>query len=292
MTVFRAAAQGCGVYVVLASLVLTGCALPVPKKTSPQSTGLGIVLEQCYLLGCSSPAVVYFARLDAAGSLTNPKTILKSNYLSGGRVYLLNAPPGIYAVVAIQNARLALSDSPQEAQILERGDAVFLPRQIAEGTVTKISKGEFRYLGAYKVKIESGEVGSGAKPLSDEAAQAAKFPRRGFDHGKRPHRTFLQCKHRSGNTAFRPLLSRRTDGGKAGRLRRSCFFQRGRRGFQGLRMGAGNREPGSPIEHGACGWPIPSIGGDLHGGRAGLCSPWVQNAVSLGRSAPGRSCIP
>ena len=157
MISIRIIIQRCCIYIVLASLALTGCALPVPKMTSPQSTGLGIVLEQCLLLGCSSPAVVYFARLDTAGSLTNAKTIFKSNYLKGNRVFLLNAPPGIYAAVATQNSRLDLSDSPVEVENLERGDAVFLPRQVVEGTVTKISKGEFRYLGAYNVKIETGE---------------------------------------------------------------------------------------------------------------------------------------
>ena len=115
------------------------------------AVALGISLHQ-KRLGISGPVLepvqtAIFVRLeDKEGSLKQDRIIFSTRF-SGGFVYLLNAQPGRYAVVAVY---------------FNRGGVSLLPKTLIQQTVTAIDPGTVGYLGDYELKRDSiGSEGEG-----------------------------------------------------------------------------------------------------------------------------------
>lgn len=95
----------CRVFI-LAVLTLSGCATSPPITTPPSveredSSGIGMAVELRLPLSSSNYSAdqLFFIRLDESSTdLSNQ--VITSNFAKDGRVYLLNVPPGQYAVVA------------------------------------------------------------------------------------------------------------------------------------------------------------------------------------------------
>lgn len=82
---------------------LSSCAgVPPPGSLDSQSAALGIYVKLKAPVGPFSnyPDRVYFVRMDKEEDIYTPSEIVRSNYVKGDYVYLLNAAPGRYAAVA------------------------------------------------------------------------------------------------------------------------------------------------------------------------------------------------
>ena len=122
--------------------VLAGCATaqPIPSLSSPDSAGLVVDITQRapVRIFTFSPVRVYFARIDGEGGLLQQR-IFRSNYVTGGRAYLLNVPPGTYVFVgAYCVTRVAFTTSyskdlvEQSKVTVGVGDLVVMGRYVVD----------------------------------------------------------------------------------------------------------------------------------------------------------------
>jgi hypothetical protein len=142
----------------LTMIVLSACAefQPVPKSFDQQSSVIGISLE------ARGPAIintikldkVYFIRLDEKDLPYNKKEVLQSNYSSGESFYLLNAPPGRYAVVAA----LSYVESGATSNGLPKSTTyrVFFPKNLIDKSIVTVTPGSFNFMGAFSVGTSLG----------------------------------------------------------------------------------------------------------------------------------------
>ncbi len=80
-----------------------GCALAVPEPEGEAPAALGVSLRENWAVWDwfeEQPEMVYFIRLGEGEDFTRPAEVLRSNYFRDHRLYLLNARPGRYAMVA------------------------------------------------------------------------------------------------------------------------------------------------------------------------------------------------
>lgn len=83
--------------------LLASCSTQGPIAKLPDSGAIGIVVEKRWPQGTSPADVsdkVYFIRLSDNEDLKTQKELFHSNFQRDGQVYLLNAKPGRYVVVA------------------------------------------------------------------------------------------------------------------------------------------------------------------------------------------------
>jgi len=87
----------------------------------------------------SSPHVfgAYFVRLEQKEDILRQDRFIYSDTWSNGYVYLLNAQPGRYAVVAVMSIS---------------GETYFLQKSLIQQTVTTVAPGTIGYLGNYDIK--------------------------------------------------------------------------------------------------------------------------------------------
>ena len=99
---------------VLAVLLLAGllpmlvsCARPAPPPKAPGTGAIGISVEKHWKKGIDFTEFadkVYFVRLGENTKLEKQTELFHSNFRRGRQVYLLNAKPGRYVVVAVSEA--------------------------------------------------------------------------------------------------------------------------------------------------------------------------------------------
>lgn len=83
--------------------MLAGCSLALPKPEGGQPAAIGVSIRENWETGDwfeEQPEMVYFIRLGEGDDLTKPREVIPSNYFRDHRLYLLNAKPGRYALVA------------------------------------------------------------------------------------------------------------------------------------------------------------------------------------------------
>ena len=99
------------------ALMLGACSLPIPAPLLADSAAIGISVREWWAPREwleEHPEMGYFIRLNEAGDVTAPVEIIRSNYYRGSRLYLLNAKPGRYALVATSEfARLQFQLPPR-----------------------------------------------------------------------------------------------------------------------------------------------------------------------------------
>jgi len=107
------------------------------RPIDANAIAVGISMKEKGFL--SSPHVfgAYFVRLEQKEDILRQDRFIYSNIWSNGYVYLLNAQPGRYAVVAVTSIS---------------GETYFLQESLIQQTVTTVAPGTIGYLGDYDVK--------------------------------------------------------------------------------------------------------------------------------------------
>ena len=134
-------------------IAATGCAIrtvaPAPKPEQDQSAGVGLFIELRAPVGWPTYRAdgAYFVKLDGK-EIPHATELVASNYRSNsGSIYLLNAPPGDYAVVA---AYFTLTDlSGRE----ESSYTTYFRRDLVELTRVSIEKGHLTFGGKFEVDM-------------------------------------------------------------------------------------------------------------------------------------------
>lgn len=124
---------------------------PIPDPIQLQSSGLGIQVTFKGPVGIfsNSPNQVYFAKVDLDGGILQ-QFVIRSDYVKGGRAYLLNAPPGTYAAVAAFFSRGRKSST------------TYFSQDLAEQTKVTIGLNDFVFMGSYVVDESIGLAGADA----------------------------------------------------------------------------------------------------------------------------------
>jgi hypothetical protein len=135
------------------SMFVAACASraigPVPNAENPDSAGIGLAVELRAPLGWPTyfAQTAYFARVDGT-AVPHSTEVIASNYARDGRIYLLNVPPGDYAVVAVDFTVQVLNDPPSFY-------TTYLDRNLMELTRVSVAKGKFSFAGRYLVDMSS-----------------------------------------------------------------------------------------------------------------------------------------
>ena len=91
---------------VMMLLGLAACVAPAPTPFNEESAALGLSMERQWKAGTglnTYPDTAYFIRLTGNGKLTTQSELYHSNFYKDDQVYLLNAKPGRYVVVAVSD---------------------------------------------------------------------------------------------------------------------------------------------------------------------------------------------
>jgi hypothetical protein len=138
----------------LAAIALVSCETAPPRQVdSAQAVGaaIGVQLKGIGPLGAMStqtPQQAIFVKLE--GDKPFSEELVRSNFGKDGRLYLLNASPGIYAVVAAaatQPSPLAYGSPVQEV--------TFFSRELVELTRVEVRAGEFAFAGKFEVTMST-----------------------------------------------------------------------------------------------------------------------------------------
>lgn len=138
---------------VLASL---GCATPAPPPLSPKAAAVGVRVKIAIsLLPDRVASTAYFMRLDDEGEAV---AVLASNYVNGDYVYLLNAEPGHYALIAAtffvdrqhNTAQAPVSSNLSVSATVDPGkslQAFYATRTLFDETRVTLGPGDLAFLG-------------------------------------------------------------------------------------------------------------------------------------------------
>jgi hypothetical protein len=127
---------------------------PIPELSQPQSAGLGIdVTVKAPLSFISTTSdQIYFAVIDGEEGLFQQK-LIPSNYVKGGRAYLLNARPGTY--VAVAASRIAPGMTTSRASYM-----TYFSKELVEQSKVTVRENEFVFMGKYVVGASVGLEGA------------------------------------------------------------------------------------------------------------------------------------
>lgn len=139
---------------IAALLLLTSCASQLPKTLESPSAknnsiiGVNITHNEVIPFIKHTPDIVFFAKLTDPSKIESGK-IINSNYKSGDNLYLVNAEPGTYVIVATWWQ----TRDPFIRQPIEKGKYVsFYTAPLIEATRFEIKPGTFTYLGHFRVE--------------------------------------------------------------------------------------------------------------------------------------------
>lgn len=137
-------------FIVFAFLLVAvvGCATApvVPRVEDSGGSGIGIDVQLRFPISfflTYDADVVYFARSCEVSEHCDKK-LYASNYATDGRVYLLNAAPGVYEAVAAAYAWAGVAY------------IAYFPEDLIRQTRVRVEKGQFAYAGTYVIKLSLG----------------------------------------------------------------------------------------------------------------------------------------
>lgn len=147
-------------FCLIAMVFFFSCAgtIPPPKPQDPvNSSAIGIsIVERAPLRFIKNkPESVYFIKMDETGDLFTQTLFIRSTYAKGSHVYLLNAKPGRYAVVASE--RIVKDSGTYTA---------FFSKELIQQTEVTVSAGEMAFMGEYEIDT-SGGMGDKADSAQD-----------------------------------------------------------------------------------------------------------------------------
>jgi hypothetical protein len=148
-----------------ASLLACATPLPPPEPEMPESAGIGIRVKVYAALGIASQAAqaVYFVRLPDGAESIRETEVISSNYARDGYVYLLNAPPGRYAAVAMSRVDEGhVSSSAGEhvgggvsvgvtLSVPDFHKSTFFEEKLIRMTGVEVEAGSIAFMGEYSV---------------------------------------------------------------------------------------------------------------------------------------------
>lgn len=132
-------------FALLTTLALSACVVIdenrphlLPRPIDANAVAVGISMKVRPLLGFFPYRAygAYFIRLEEKENILRQDRLMYSGVWSDGYVYLLNAQPGRYAVVAFTTSN----------------NTYLLPETLIQQTVTTVSPGTIGYLGDYEVE--------------------------------------------------------------------------------------------------------------------------------------------
>jgi len=155
------------IIIFLLSFSLISCAYNriIPYTEGPDSSAIGVTinLKGSFISRSGTASGVYFIKLDDVkeASLFNQQKVIQSNYVNGKYVYLLNAKPGRYAIVAAyvdgttpglmvptgsgQNTSFTTTSGTKYRQ------NIYFSKDIIKITEMEVPRGQMVFMGKYKI---------------------------------------------------------------------------------------------------------------------------------------------
>ena len=132
-----------------AGFALASCGQPPKKPADVESSVIGVALR---FQGVAERIdAVYFVQLGGTDRVRGHFPLLRSNFRRGDRFYLLNAPPGRYAVVAtfkIDPHNTIVAFSPNSFYTAYFGEAMI------RKTIVEVEPRSFTFMGTFSVRKE------------------------------------------------------------------------------------------------------------------------------------------
>jgi hypothetical protein len=130
-------------------LIFTSCAttkVPVNEKNIPSVAGVSIKIKAPIGIFWNYADAVFFVQIDSNGE-PSKDNFIRSSFSKDGRVYLLNALPGEYAIVGTFFYNYGSFTS-------------YLSKSSIEKTKFKVSEGSFTFIGELVIDTSSGLDGA------------------------------------------------------------------------------------------------------------------------------------
>lgn len=162
--------------VILGSFAAAGCASipPIPLPGNDQSGGIGVFVK-VELSGLANyrADAVFFAKRCEANTVCDER-LLRSNYAKEGRIYLLNAEPGDYVVVAAVVDTGLFGDHYL--------NITYFSQSLINSSAVPLSGPGLTYGGSYEVAASLGLCPDNAEPVQLKHAQMIEpgTPKCGF----------------------------------------------------------------------------------------------------------------
>lgn len=141
-------------FIIALLLILSSCSAPLQKSLETPSgknrsiVGVNITHNAFITFIKHTPDIVFFAKLADPAKIESGK-IINSNYKYGDNLYLVDAEPGTYVIVATWWQ----TRDPFIRQPIEKGKYVsFYTTSLIEATRFEVKPGTFTYLGHFRVR--------------------------------------------------------------------------------------------------------------------------------------------
>lgn len=141
---------------------MTACAAVTIRPENPTDQDKSVVgLSLNYGMFRSRPNVVTFVKLDDTNMNFITDRVIPSNYTSGNRYYLVNAPPGRYAAVAALSVAKSHQAKPTAKPVavtlaMEMRNATYFSKDLIQLTEVSVKPGAIVFMGDYVVKQDLG----------------------------------------------------------------------------------------------------------------------------------------
>jgi hypothetical protein len=128
--------------------------MPAPQPLDPERSVIGITVatRAPIKLFTDKNEMVYFIKVDEGGDLYNQGKFIRSNYTTGGQVYLINAKPGRYAAVACYEKK--------KSQLMVGEYTTLFPKELIKLTEVLVAPGKIAFMGDYVVDQSVGLKGA------------------------------------------------------------------------------------------------------------------------------------
>lgn len=139
---------GQGLLFLITIIGLTACATTKPPEmvgTQPAGAGISVGIHSA--LQNQKPNAAYFVKLSNRDNVLSMYPVIRSNYTNGYNAYLLNAEPGLYAVVAASYSQFM----PAWGGRIDR--VAYFTEDLIRKTVVEVKPGAISYMGTYEVDM-------------------------------------------------------------------------------------------------------------------------------------------
>lgn len=152
---------GQGLLFLITIIGLTACATTAkpPEMLGTQPAGIGISVGIDSALQNQKPNAAYFVKLSDRNNVLSVYPVIRSNYVNGYSVYLLNAEPGLYAAVAASYSQFMPAAPPATGGVTVTvsggtiGRVAYFPEDMIRKTVVEVRPGSISYMGTFEVDM-------------------------------------------------------------------------------------------------------------------------------------------
>jgi hypothetical protein len=150
-----------GLFILVATIGLAGCETPgkPPEMlgTTPAAIGLSVGIDSAFQN--QKPNAAYFVKLGDRNNVLSVYPVIRSNYVNGYHVYLLNAEPGLYAVVAASYSQFMPAPPPTSGGVSVTvsggtiGRVAYFSEDVIRKTIVEVKPGSISYMGTYEIDM-------------------------------------------------------------------------------------------------------------------------------------------